>query len=187
MIAPLLALAFVFAAPAETYRDPMKGAKYESEDLDVRAPGPQWKLNTVVQGAPGVRGAYVFHRDLKQGRNVSTVISFTIENEPDPAEPAKYADGVMAQLAEPPLSFKKTKVADIAVKGMNGVRLDYADRDGIRQFAQVCVKMADGRLLLVVLQSPDAATFASDQTALRELLDGITVRPRTPGPAPKSN
>lgn len=171
----------LFSAPAEPYRDPMKGAPYTSEDLDARAPGPQWKLNTVVQGAPGVRGVYTFHRDPVKGRNVSSVISFTIENEPEPPEADKYADGVLAQLGEPPLSFKKKKApAEITLKGMGGVKHEYADKDDVRQFAQVCLKMADGRLLLVVLQSPDEKAFTADQGALREFLDGIVVRPRKP-------
>jgi hypothetical protein len=166
-----------FAAGADV-RDPAKGAAYESEDLEVRAPGPAWKLNTVVQGAPGVRGAYVFHRNAEKGRNRSSVISFTIENEPVPPEPAKYADGVLAQLSEPPLSFKRGKVSEITVKGMAGVKTDYTDRDNLRHFTQICVKMPDARLLLVVLQSPDAAAFADDLSALRELLDGVSVKPR---------
>ena len=175
-----LTSAVLLAAPAETVRDPMKGAPYTSEDLDARAPGPQWKLNTVVQGAPGVRGVYTLHRDPVKGRNVSSLISFTIENEPDPPEPAKYAEGVLAQLAEPPLSFKRTKAdTEITVKGMTGVKSEYTDKDGIRHFTQVCLKLADGRLLLAVLQSPDAKAFTSDQNALREFLDGIVVRPRT--------
>lgn len=181
---PLAALLLFLSAPPAIHaagadvRDPALGAPYESEDLVTRAPGAAWKLNTVVQGAPGVRGAYVFHRNAEKGRNRSSVLSFTIDNEPVPSEPAKYADAVLTQLSEPPLAFKRGKSSEITVKGMAGVKLDYTDRDGLRQFTQVCVKMPDARLLVVVLQAPDAAAFADDLSALREFLDGIAVKPR---------
>ena len=186
-VALLLLSAPAFAAEAAI------GATYESEDLVTRAPGPAWKLNTVVQGSPGVRGVYVLHREPEKGRNRSSLISFTIDNEPLPPDPAKYADSTLAQLAEPPLSFKRGKSAEITVKGMPGVKSDYTDRDALRTFSQVTLKMADGRLLLVVLQSPDAAAYADDLGPLRDFLDGIAVKPRTPAklappapaPAPK--
>ena len=164
--------------------DPARGAPYESEDLIARAPGPQWKLNTVVIGSPGVRGVYTFHRDPEKGRNRSSLISFTIDNEPLPPDPAKYADSTLAQLAEPPLSFKRGKSSEITVKGMPGVKSDYTDKDALRTFSQVTLKMADGRLLLVVMQSPDAAAYADDLGPLRDFLEGIAVKPRTPSRAP---
>lgn len=165
-------------------REAGRGAPYESEDLITRAPGPAWRLNTIVQGSPGVRGVYILHRDPQKGRNRSSLISFTIDNEPLPPDPAKYSDGTLAQLAEPPLSFKRGKTSEITVKGMPGVRSEYTDRDAIRTFSQVTLKMADGRLLLVVLQSPDAAAYADDLGPLRDFLDGISVKPRSTTPQP---
>lgn len=169
--------------------DPALGVRYESEDLIARAPAPTWKLNTVVQGAPGVRGVYVFHREPEKGRNRSSLISFTIDNEPLPPEPAKYADSTLAQLAEPPLSFKRGKTSDITVGALTGVKSDYTDKDALRTFSQITLKMADGRLLLVVLQAPDAIAYAEDLGALKDFLDGLAVKPRTPpaktAPAPK--
>ena len=175
---PLAAALLGAAAPAFAAEpDARLGATYTSEDLDTKAPGPRWRLQTAIPGAPNVRGVYVFHRDAEKGRNRSSLLSFTFEPEPEPPEPAAYLAGVLEHLGQPPFSFKRGRGSELRVNGLPAYKLDYSDKDALRQFSQIAVKLPDGRLLLVALQSPDAKAFAEDLAALRGFLDGIRVRP----------
>ena len=183
-VALLSLLVLVASAAPASGADESLGAAYSSEDLNAKAPGSSWKLRSPVEGAPNVRAVYVFSRPpAKDGRARGTLISFSIENEPVPPEPQAYVETMFDEyLAQPPLSFKVTAGTEMKSGGMSGWKQDYTDRDGLRHFSQATLKMKDGRLLIAVLQSPDADAFKEDAAPFKRFVDGIAVKPR-PAPA----
>ena len=172
----LVALALILAAPpAAKPAASDLGKAYESQDFTAKAPGSRWKLQTVVPNAPNLRGAYVYARSAGT-KDRSSLITFAIEQAPVPDDPEKYEQTVMELLKEPPMSMKLVKGSAFTLGKMPGYRMEYTDKDGIRQFVQIAIRSPKGQMLVVALQSPDEGTKAEDLAALRTFVDSVSFR-----------
>lgn len=167
-----------------------EGANYQDEDLDAKAPGPRWRLQTAVPDAPSLRGAYVLPR-TDGGKDRSSLITFAYDAEPGMPLQA-YVDAGMKELQAAPLSFRMKKRGPFKSKGRDAYRADYTDRDGIRHFAQIALQTPSGGIVVSVLQSPDAQAFGEDMPVFLAFVERLTptgaaAKPAAPAPAkPKS-
>src|SRR5687768_16922482 len=157
------ALALLLAAPATA------GVPYLDDDLKVPSPGKDWNTQTQVVDAPNLRAAFVKPR----GKGRGSIITFGLDETPNPAEPAKYVEKAFGLLTKPPFGFKVGKKQDFQWKGQTAFRLEYTDAEGARHFQQAAIKTPRGGILIVTLQSPDAKSFGDDVKAFSKLLDGI--------------
>lgn len=137
-----------------------EGADYHDEDLDAKAPGPRWRLQTAIPEAPALRGAYVFPR-TDGAKDRSSLITFVLDEEPGkPLQP--YVEDGLKELQVAPLSFRITKSGPFKSKDKTAYRAEYTDKDGVRHFLQVATETPAGGVLVAVLQAPDAEAYGED-------------------------
>lgn len=164
-----------------------EGADYHDEDLDAKAPGPRWRLQTAIPEAPSLRGAYVLPRS-DGAADRSSLITFALDEEP--GKPLQvYVEEGLKELETAPLSFKMKKTGAFKSKGRDAYRADYTDKDGIRHFAQVALQTPSNGVLVAVLQSPDAQAFGEDMPvflAFVEKLAPAAAKAKPPTPKTKS-
>ncbi len=157
------ALALLLAAPSTA------GLPYSDDDVRLPSPGKDWNTQTRVIDAPNLRAAFVKPR----GEGRGSIITFGLDEAPQPPDPSRYVQAAFETLMKPPLSFKVLKKEDAKWKGSPAFGIEYTDAEGIRHFKQTAIKTPRGGVLVVTLQSPDAKSFAQDQKAYQKVLDGI--------------
>lgn len=157
------ALALVLAA------SPTAGVPYADDDVKLPSPGRDWNTQTRIVDAPNLRAAFVKPR----GEGRGSIITFGLDEDPDPPDPARYVANAFDTLTKPPLSFKIVKKAETKWKGQPAFRIEYTDAEGIRHFTQTAIKTPRGGVLVVTLQSPDAKSFAQDRKAFEKVVAGI--------------
>lgn len=156
-----------------------EGADYHDEDLDAKAPGPRWRLQTAIPEAPALRGAYILPRS-DGAKDRSSLITFVLDKDPGkPVQP--YVEDGLKELQVAPLSFRITKSGPFKSKDKPAYRAEYTDRDGIRHFLQVATETPTGGVLVAVLQAPDAAAYAEDMPVFLAFVEKIA--PARPKPA----
>lgn len=163
-----------------------EGADYHDEDLDAKAPGPRWRLQTAIPEAPSLRGAYVLPR-TDGATDRSSLVTFALDEEP--GKPLQvYVEEGLKELEAPPLSFKMKKTGAFKSKGRDAFRADYTDKDGIRHFAQVAILTPSNGVLVAVLQSPDAQAFGEDMPVFLGFVEKLApaAAKAKPAPTPKA-
>ena len=154
----------------------VRGAPYSSPDMKLPSPGPDWRMQSSVPEAPLLRGSFV----LDHGATGFSQITFALERDPDPADPLPYLENSFKMLSAPPLSFKVAKKGADTFKGMPGATAVYTDKDGKRHYTERVARTPAGQMLVLVLQTPDAETFASDLPAFEKCAEGVTlIAPKT--------
>lgn len=163
-----------------------EGADYHDEDLDAKAPGPRWRLQTAVPEAPALRGAYIFPR-TDNGKDRSSLITFVLDEEPGkPLQP--YVEDGLKELQVAPLSFKIKKSGAFKAKDKTAYRAEYTDKDGVRHFLQIATETPAGGVLVAVLQAPDAVAFGEDVPVFLAFVEKLTpakAKPAAPAATPK--
>jgi len=150
-----------------------RGAPYVSPDLKLPSPGAEWRMQSSVPDAPLLRGSFV----LDHGAAGFSQITFALERDPNPPDPLAYLENSFKMLSAPPLSFKVTKKSADTFKGMPGATALYTDKDGKRHYTERVARTPSGEMLVLVLQTPDAETFASDLPAFEKCADGVALTP----------
>jgi hypothetical protein len=146
-----------------------KGVDYLAPDLKYPSPGSDWQLQTIVPGAPQLRGAFT----LSHGAAGDSLITFAIDKNPAQSDPLEYMEKGFEQLTRPPILFKITRKGADKVKGLPAARMEYTDRDGKRQFREEVARAPDGSMLVTVLQAPDQDSFQADVHDFERGLAGI--------------
>lgn len=164
-----------------------KGGAYTSDDLTAHAPGRNWYRQDTVRGAANIRAAYVLP-GTENGKDHSSLITFAVDPAPTQSEPLAYLRAGARFFEDPPLSFRLRKAGSFKIRdGVEGGRADFVDKEQVRCFTQIAMRTPAGGILVVALQSPDAAAYGNDLPALIDFVHGIEFKaPRTPpkGPAP---
>ncbi len=147
---------------------------YSDDEMKAAAPGPGWVLQPDVPDAPALRGAYIRARPNDR----DSLITFAIDATPMPTDPGAYVQkGFDEILLKPPLSFRIAGKKEFDWGGSRAIRVEYADRDGRRQFVQIARATPRAGILVVTLQSPDAEAFREDQAALQSFATSIRLAP----------
>lgn len=146
---------------------------YSDSDVRVQSPGADWNMQPGVPGAPNIRAAFVKPR----GNDRGSILSLAIDATPDAPSPAAYAKRSYDALVQPPFSYKMVKTAEFTWKGNPAARAEFTDADGIRRFAQATIRTPRGGVLVVGLQSPDAASYTDDVKVFLTFLDRLDVPP----------
>lgn len=150
----LVLLPSTFAAADEPSR---RGLPYVDDELRMPAPGPEWLMQEEVPDAPSLAGAFMLVRGDK-----ASLVAFSVDATPSTSDPALYVQRGFETLTKPPLSFKPLRKAPFKWKEQQAFRVEYTDSEGKRHFAQAAIKTPRGGILVVTLQSPNAATYKQD-------------------------
>jgi hypothetical protein len=157
---------------------PAIAAEWAYTDGDVRAvsPGPEWTLQTSVEGAPNVRAAW----SKPRGPERASILNFVIDGTPEVTSPVEYAKRTLSTLGGPPFGFKVKKAGAFTWKGNAAARAEYTDAAGKRFWAQATIYTPHGGMLVVTMQSPDAESYGQDMKVFSAFLEGLAVAPPDP-------